>query len=267
MADLNVKSETIDKAIDIISESTKESRTALDSNTSKGINKFFELLKSTPIGIRLDTYIAERPYKLEKAMNEMKSKYKQIPENNRVEPSSYIALQTVNNLNYALDEDYLKDMFISILISDMDARKKTRVKPAYIEMVKQLSREDTNFLKMLKENNLTQAMPIIQVKWSFNDGGFVNFEDKILINPNNKKTTIIDSIVLNNLLRLQILSIPNGVFLMNCKDCYNYAFEEVKKGNLFNIQSIVQSDMKLDFNKEKLELTPLGKEIIDICLS
>ena len=99
---LDITSQTINKAIDLVADSTKQTRTSLDANTSKGMNKFIELLKSTPLGIKIDTYIAERPYKLEKALTEMKAKYNKTPDYDRKEPSSYIALKVANNINYCL---------------------------------------------------------------------------------------------------------------------------------------------------------------------
>jgi len=72
MADINMESNTINKALDIVSESSKETRSALDTNTAKGINKIFELMKSTKLGIKVDAYIDERHYKLEKEMQKIK---------------------------------------------------------------------------------------------------------------------------------------------------------------------------------------------------
>ena len=270
MANLDLKSETINKGLDIIADSTKETRNALDSNVSKGINKFFELLKSTPIAIKLDTYIAERPYKLEKAMEEIKSKYGQIPEENQVEPSAYIALQTVNNLNYSLDEDYLRKAFINILISDMDSRKKSRVKPAYIEIVKQISKEDAEFLKLLHTiDSLDGFFPLLQLKWLKDNGSFILAGRKILINPNKEHNIeLIDPIVLSNLLRLNLINIPTGIFIKKFENLYKDTFNMLISNNLIDKHIISEmTNMKLDFNQEKLEITPLGKEIIDICLS
>lgn len=266
MPDLNLNSETINKGIDLLADSTKETRNTLDTQTSKGLNKFFELLKSTSLGIKIDTYIAERPYKLELAMNEMLAKHGKIPVPNRTEPSSYIALQTIKNLNYALDEEYLKELFINILISDMDNRKKSRVKPAYIEMVKQLSKEDVEFLKSLKEKNILDSAPVLQLRFTNQTGGFVNISDKILIVPKEDNLVLsIPPIVLHNLLRLNIISIPFGLSISKYEGLYIDTFEKIKKNpDTEMLLALKPPDMKLDFEKEKLEITPLGKEIIDI---
>ena len=152
MPDLNIKSGTLDKGIDLIADSTKETRNILDNKTAGGLNKLLELLKSTNIGIKMDTYIAERPYKLEKAMKKMKEKYDKIPDENKIEPSSYIALKGIQELNYCLDEEHLKEMFSNLLVSDMDSRNKNKVLPSFIEIIKQLNKADAEFLTLLNEN-------------------------------------------------------------------------------------------------------------------
>lgn len=126
MGDSPINTDTIDKAIDIVGESTKEIRKEIDKTAAKGVNKLAQLFWASPIGRKADIYIAERPYKMEIELKRMQAKYDCIPAKFQVEPSSYIALKGVNELNYALEEEHLKEMFENILISDMDSRKKVK---------------------------------------------------------------------------------------------------------------------------------------------
>lgn len=178
MDELPIDSNTVNKALDIASESTKEIRKEIDKAGAKGVNKLAQLLWASPIGRKADLYIAERSYKMQKALEEMQAKYQKIPEKNRVEPSSYIALKGVTELTYALDEDYLKEAFENILISDMDNRKKRNVLPSYIEIVKQLSQNDAILLKFFKEQNIKNE-PIIKPKYIFENGGFIYASNNI----------------------------------------------------------------------------------------
>ncbi len=264
MPDLDIKSETINKAIDAVADSTKETRDALDKNTSGGINKFFELLKSTPVGIKIDSYIAERPYKLEQEMNKIKEKYEKIPEKNQVEPSSYIALQTINNLNYALDEEHLREMFENLLISDMDSRKKEYVLPTYINMIQQLNKEDAKFLQDLKNKKLIKELPVIRIKLVNNVGGYAYVSQNIIC-LKNKSYIVIPNMVLENLLRLKIIEIPFDEYFADVTD-YENTFNTLKKTPEFFILEKVP-DRHLDIQKKKLEFTDSGKKFIDICLS
>lgn len=124
MENLPINADTINKTIDVVDEITKETRKEIDKTTAKGVNKLAQLFWASPIGRKADIYIAERPYKMEIELKKMQAKYDCIPAECQVEPSSYIALKGTNELNYALEEEHLKEMFENLLISDMDSRKK-----------------------------------------------------------------------------------------------------------------------------------------------
>lgn len=265
MPDLDIKSETIDKAIDVIADSTKETRNALDTNSAKGINKFFELLKSTPVGIRIDSYIAERPYKLEQEMKRIEEKYKKIPKQNQAEPSAYIAFQTINNLNYALDEEHLKEMFENLLVSDMDSRKKEYVSPTYINMIQQLDKKDAEFLQDLKNKQLIKELPIIKVKIVNNDTGHFNYITQNIICLKNSSYIVIPNMVFENLLRLKIIEIPYDEYLAKITD-YEDTFNILKTTpELVKLTNLPNNH--LEIQKMKLVFTDSGKKFIDICLS
>lgn len=79
MHELPINTDTINKSIDIIDETTKETRKELDKISAKGVHKLSQLFWASPLGIKADVYIQERPYKLKKALEEMQVKYDLIP--------------------------------------------------------------------------------------------------------------------------------------------------------------------------------------------
>lgn len=263
--DMNINSETINKTIDLVSDSSKKTREALDSNTSKGIYKVIELLKSTPLAIKADVYIAERPYKMQKAMEEMKRKYENVPVINRVEPSSYIALKSVQELSYCLDEDYLKNMFTNILISDMDNRKKSKVLPSYIEIIRQLSKDDAELLTLLKSSTTyNSGLYLIKLKTQF-ETGFHWGDSYLLTNFRTQneqfileKALKLSNIVIDNLLRLGLIVIPEDEHF-SYDNLYESLFEYAKQSQF--------TSENIKYSKKVLRVTDLGKNFIDICLS
>ena len=261
---VDIKSQTINKAISIVSDSTKLTRNTIDNTTSKGINKFVEFLKSTPLGIKIDTYIAERPYKLEKAMEQMKAKYENIPSVNRKEPSSYIAFKVAHNLNYCLDEDYMKNMFINLLISDMDTQKSSRITPSLVELINSLSHDDAIFLDKLNKKNLRNSIPIIYLK--LEDKKTHNFSiisKNIICLPEDQYIPIPET-VLDNLLRLRIVEILFDQYLSNNTD-YDKVFNLLKSSEEYSkYKELVNKE--LSYKKQTLQITSLGKTFIDICL-
>lgn len=256
MQELPINTDTINKSIDIIDESTKETRKELDKISAKGIHKLSELFWASPLGIKADVYIQERPYKLKKALEEMQVKYDLIPVEYQVEPSSYIALKGVNELNYCLEQDYIREMFQNILIADMDSRKQNKVLPAYIEIVKQLSIEDALFLKNFRN-----------VKTTFFALMLINYD--IAPNPIGKELIIskdkiikLNNIVVDNLERLNIIKIYDNKFLADTQQ-YDIGFKLVQEKYITS----GPFQIALSYQKSLLMITDFGKNFIDICLS
>ena len=262
MSKFDDKQGVINKGLDIFADSTKQTRGEIDKNTSKGVNKLAQLLWSTPLGIKADVYIQERPYKLEKSLNKMKKKYNIIPPEYRTEPTSFIALKGVTELGYCLEEEHLKEMFENLLVSDMDNRKQSKVLPSYIEVVKQLSKDDAQMLKFFKANNIINE-PIMKIKYIYNNKGY-NYSSNNLFLIIGSSYKILDSIVMDNLLRLKLVNIPTGEHRNNLQ-LYEQVFEQIKQRDEFS--SLPPLVEKLDYKKGVIQITDFGKNFIDICLS
>ncbi len=266
MDEIPINADTVNKALDIASESTKETRKEIDKTAAKGFSKIVQLLNASPIGRKIDLYIAERPFKMEKALEEMRFKYEKIPEENRIEPSSYIALKCANEINYSLDEEYLKEMFENILVSDMDDRKTDRVLPSYLEIIKQLTPNDVKFLKLLKECGSFCAIEI-QVKTNGTQGikhldEFFVYDYKNEYGKEKGKIEKVNSLVVDTLSYLNLIENKIGTFYPQREIEYNYLFNNTKV--LYDLDTSLYT---ITHEKCIIEFTKLGKNFIDICLS
>lgn len=250
--------------IEMFKDSTKETRKAIDTNVAKGINKVADLLRSSPLGIKVDTYIAERPHKLEKAVSEMEKKYEKIPEDKRIEPNSFIALQTINNLNYALDEEYLREMFENIIVADMNQDKKSMVQPGYIDIVKQLSKKDALFLKDLKKMDLIGELPLVRLKLTDKNDHSYNYLTNSIICIKDGNFIEIPLLVQENLLRLKIIDVNYNEWFNN-KDNYENSFNKITETEAVKNFNYPDSK-KIEYQKGKLEFTEFGKNFINICV-
>lgn len=267
MNEIPINAETINKALDIVNDSTKETRKEIDKITAKGFNKLAQLFWATPIGIKTDVYIQERPYKMKKALEEMKRKYEKIPEKNRIEPTSYIALKSINELNYCLDEDHLKEMFENLLISNMDSRKQNKVLPAYIEIIKQLSKEDAKFLKLLYDYGPNIPSILLKIKTK-NVEGYNDLNSYIIYNyhkdenKNTRYSTLrLNNLVIDTLLMHRLIENTYDSYYPNTEEQYNTLFQSVS--HYYKLEDT----MSLTYDRGFVKLTELGKNFIDICLS
>lgn len=272
MENLPIDTESINKTIDLVSESTEKTRKELDKITAKGVNKIAQLIWASPLGRIINLYIVEGQYKMEKALEELKSKYEEIPEEFRVEPSSYISLKGVNELTYSLEEEHLKKMFQNILISDMDSRKKNRILPSYIEIIKQLSKDDAEFLKLLYESDNNKggiAEILIILKEKDETKGYDPLDEYIIYNYENKNGITkynllkLNKLVIDTLLMHRLIDVKFDIYLArsSAEEEYNTLFNSVKnnyeeKDNTF-----------ISYEKGVICITEFGKNFIDICLN
>ena len=105
--------------------------------------------------------------KLKKYAEDLQNRAKKIPEKNLVNPRVNILGPTVEGLKYNLDEEYIKEMFTNILLSDMDNRKQSKVLPSYIEIIKQLSKEDAEHIMLvdLARNDLSRGAGQVKIEF------------------------------------------------------------------------------------------------------
>lgn len=268
MEDLPINADTVNKSIDILAESTKETRKELDRVGAKGMNKVAQLFWASPIGRKADLYIAERPYKMELELKKMQAKYNKIPAEYQVEPTSYIALKSTNELNYALEEEHLKEMFENLLISDMDSRKKSRVRPIYIEIIKQLSKDDAKFLQYFHKYKDFFCSISITLKRNNSEGystldSYIIYNYKKINGITSYSTLKLDPIVIDTLLMHKLIEVDYQTYYTyeNADKEYKTLFEAVK-----NRYAVDEGDA-LSYEKGLVRLTALGKSFIDICLS
>ena len=266
MEEIPINADTTNKALDMIDESTKETRKELDKTGAKGVNKLAQLLWASPIGRKADIYIAERPYKMEKELKKMQAKYDNIPVEYQVEPTSYIALKGVNELSYALEEEHLKEMFENLLIADMDSRKQSKVLPAYIEIIKQLNKDDAKLLKLLYENKYNVCAISLQLHTE-NKEGYSELDNYIIYNfkINNGitgfSTLKLNPLVIDNLLMHRLIEVDYTRYYPDCNDQYETLFNSVK--NRYKLKE----NSSLSYKKGIIKLTNFGLNFIEICLS
>ena len=86
----------------------------------------------------------------------------------------------MDRLKYNLDEDYLVEMYTNILISDMDSRTKNKCHVCFVEILKQLSKNDLEVL-----NRKYEAL-LIEIISNKECVGIAKLDTKITINKEGK---------------------------------------------------------------------------------
>ena len=152
-------------------------------NTSGIVSTVIDFFHNTVL-YPMQQYNLYAKNKLEKYAEDLKKKVEDIPSENLVSPRVNILGSTIDGLKYNLDEEYIKEMFTNILTSEMDNRKQSKVLPSYIEIVKQLSKADTEMLQFFSQSHLKDE-PILKLKIKYKNGGFKYISDDIYLIFNN----------------------------------------------------------------------------------
>lgn len=272
-----MKKEIISKGLDVadktITLATKVYDDGLSNPTktiSNGLNMCLEFLGSM-VSPTMYEYIQNAEYKKKEIDKKLAKKYESIPKEKRTIPRMNILGPSVELLKYNLDEQYIKDFFINIMTSEMNSDTQSRVLPAYIEIVKQLSQEDAKTLELInrgytKENTTQFALSTICLNDDESKGTYTIIDKSIIIshleddgNLGFYDASKLKSIVIDNLSRLGLINIHEDKQVPD-EDAYNLSFIMIKHYEGYETQDIFQK-------KGTLELTELGKNFIEICLN
>ncbi len=245
---------------DTLNEGYKDAIQKPLQSSSKAVTILMDFFNNT-ILYPMQKYNLYAESKLNNFAYELKNKASKIPNENLIEPQINILGPTIEGLKYNLDEEHIKEMFTNILLSNMDNRKQGKVHPSFIEVVKQLSCEDANDLKFLKEKNKTD-LPIMNVKYKLTTSEFI-FPTKNIFLIHEDDVYDSDALVINNLVRLNLIEIDYTHCLTD-EYIYEQGFNKIKP--YFDIPE--GYDIKeLGYDKGILRFTQYGKDFIDICLS
>lgn len=204
--------------------------------------------------------IIENEYLVKEVGQKLKEKYECIPDEDKKEPRISILGPATDVLKYNLEEEHIREMFINILTSEMNVKKQNKVLPAYIEIIKQLSKDDADFILLLKNNiNLS----VLQIRKGTRQA-YQEISNYIVKNIKNQNYIIIpyNEIVIDNLKRLEIINVDLKTIYTNNSEICEKAFN-----NLLTEKHIDNTENKYFYIHGILELTKFGQRFIDICCS
>ena len=201
-------------------------------------------------------------YNLEQLKSELQSKYNDIPDERKCDPKLNIVGPVIDSLKYNLDEEYIRDMFINILISSFDSDTRDDVLPAFIKIVEQLSINDALFLVQLKQimdsNQLSNfgLLELIDAR----SGGLYSVLDSFLVYENNGIVSHLklDEVVIDNLVRLRLIKIEKDR-IAHPESVYSTSFDVIKKGKY-------STKGKLSCHKFGFAVTAFGNQFLNICI-
>lgn len=111
--------------------------------------------------------------------DDLGAKLHSVPPEQIVEPKPSVAGPALQGLAFSHEESELKELYLSLLASGMDARVATRAHPAFVEVIKQLTAEEAKLLRTLLAT--PRVFPIVKVQASDPaSGGFTSLLGHLL---------------------------------------------------------------------------------------
>lgn len=241
------------------------------AEASKGITKLLSVV-TTFIDNATYKYIANSEMKKKQFLEELSKKYNSIPSDNLKEPDINILGNVMDSLKYSLNEDYLVEMYTNILISDMDSRTKNKCHICFIEILKQLNKNDLELLKSIYMMKQTSSIPFGKLNIVGSDNKPLKYElhnpiyiakfDNYVINDYNIFSTSVE-----NLNRLGLIEINYtkyftdkliyDLLIQNVLPSCNYILNDLRREN---------PDATLGCEKAVLTINNLGYDLMKICL-
>lgn len=272
-ANLNVSvdaTESLNKVTDSALELTKPPA----KKSSEIVTGLLSFISET-IDTGLYIYRENLNYYKEKCHAKVKAKIDSIPKEHLTTADIGIVGETLENLKYNMDKDYLVELYSNIIARNVDDRTKDSIHPAFISIIKDLSYNDIKFLQALyKYQNADHIfIPIISLSIGSNsDQMNKTFKtNRYFISLENYEFELENlGLIIENLVKLNLISIDFMNFL---SDASIYESLKEKANALYkptfkSLETIYNCECNIEIkSKGLLSLTNLGQSLLNICLS
>lgn len=239
--------------------------------TSKSIGENIGLLVDGVFGW-LGVWGKKQKIKQDKYINDFKNtlvdEIEKVPPEHLKEPEMYVVGPAIEASKYYYEEAQFKEMFAKLIAASCDDRDNDKISPYFVEAIKQISHKEAMILTLFRDKK-TSALPIVNYRLILKTIGEKYYEKYAFIhdNPDNIRKYS-DSLINLQRLGLVNLDFQNWLTDNNFYQIYkdNDFFKKTKQEILKNIENPDFECRDFDIQKGILELTPLGKNFIDLCL-
>jgi hypothetical protein len=199
-----------------------------------------------------------REYFSTRFATEFTEKLKDVPEDQIIEPKASIAGPALQGLAFSHEEADLKNLYLSLLASAMDARVSSEVHPAFVEIIRQLCAEEAELLRDILKTPGNIAIVDLHARLS---SGFVTVYRHLLPekDPQTKQpreNRRIPSFV-DNWIRLGLMNVDYNLQLM---DVDSYDWVDDRPEVIRCRQQWNTADSSLEIRRGILRATSLGRE-------
>lgn len=230
------------------------------TNLAKSTRTITELIDNCLLPIAAVNYAFKkaRNYFEGSFAEDLREKISSIPDEEIVEPKASIVAPALQGLAFSHEEKELRDMYLNLLGSAMDARKQTSAHPAFSEIIRQLTSSEAKLFTMMTNEGGTFSL--VELRYQLREGDGYNVAYRHLMNVIDARTGkhVVDipvSSMIDNMARLGLITIDYMSFVVGEN---RYGWVESHPTYL-NILAEVPVGRSLEIQKGVIELTDFGR--------
>ncbi|MBH9985184.1 DUF4393 domain-containing protein [Lactobacillus sp. M0390] len=192
-----------------------------------------------------------------------------IPEENRDSSKINLAMKTIEDSKYQINDDNLREMFAKLIAASIDKRNNQGLSPRFSNVLSQFSPEDAKFLMQISTNNF-DLLPIPTVIFiaQLNNGSGSEYGNHFIAPDRSTASWFQNELSLNNLVSLGIINQSDEQYLAN--DTNKSFYDSVEKSPEFlswsNSGALSAIGFKPAIKKGFIEFTTFGKKLTQIVI-
>lgn len=198
-------------------------------------------------------------HNLELYRRQLESSINKISPEKYVEPSIQTTAQALENSKYCIEEENLRNMFVSLISNSMNSDFQNDIHPSFAEIIKQMSPLDAEIIKVFRKEP-SNALPLGQYLRSTEDTGYRIIMNNVFLNYEASDLSLC-SLSISSLSRLGLVSILYGTFLAD-----ENTYKPFEEHPLFKKFQKDFPDETVELRKGLVELTPLGRSFTRVCI-
>lgn len=198
---------------------------------------------------------------IERFKEELKEKISEIPKEHQQDPKLSLIGPALESTKYYVEEEELRNLFVSLIAKSMDGRFNNKVHHSFVEIIKQMSPTDADIFKRIGISKNIVSAKIVKL---YENGSQSDVTDHFIQLYNYDRELI--QLTINNLERLGLIDLdtltpahPDSLYDSFYEDSYFKDIELESEVSPFN-------KFTPDIVKSRVSITSLGKAMFEVCV-
>lgn len=200
----------------------------------------------------------------QRVLSSVEKKLENVPEARIQTPDPQVAVPAFEALRYTADKSELRDMYTNLLSKSMDEKTVRYAHPSFVQIIKDLTPDEAKLLKVIAQVERTAVVDIRVWTTKDEDESFTT-EIKTFSSIGQEigcEYPFLTPSYLENLNRLGLIRIPNGIFLKN-EEVYS-KLENDKE--LDKLKSDLKPNQRVEYIRKIAEISMYGKQFSEACM-